>query len=107
MKMIAVVDNQGNVINIGAWKKELEIVDIETNTIQLVDNPLPEGAVEGEFDIQLTANGKYVVATDYRSLRAAEYPAIADQLDALYKAGVFPQDMAIKIQEIKLKYPKR
>lgn len=42
----------------------------------------------------------------YKELRAAEYPAIGDQLDALFHAGVFPADMAALIQAVKDKYPK-
>lgn len=42
----------------------------------------------------------------YAEQRAAEYPPIDDQLDALFHAGVFPDDMAAKIQAVKDKYPK-
>jgi hypothetical protein len=42
----------------------------------------------------------------YARDRAAEYPAIGDQLDALFHAGVFPAEMAAQIQAIKDKYPK-
>lgn len=42
----------------------------------------------------------------YKLSRAAEYPAIGDQLDALFHAGVFPTEMAAEIQAIKDKYPK-
>lgn len=42
----------------------------------------------------------------YTELRAAAYPPIGDQLDALFKAGVFPPDMAAKIQAVKDAYPK-
>lgn len=42
----------------------------------------------------------------YEQKRLMEYPSIGDQLDALYKAGVFPEDMAEKIAEVKAKYPK-
>lgn len=42
----------------------------------------------------------------YAQKRIFEYPSIGDQLDALYKAGVFPEDMAEKIAEVKAKYPK-
>lgn len=44
--------------------------------------------------------------TKYQRDRAAEYPSIGDQLDALFKAGVFPADMAATIQAVKDKYPK-
>jgi hypothetical protein len=42
---------------------------------------------------------------EYRRNRAGAYPSIAEQLDALYHAGVFPPDMAAKIREVKDKYP--
>ena len=42
----------------------------------------------------------------YARSRVQEYPPIGDQLDALFKAGVFPADMAAAIQAVKDKYPK-
>lgn len=42
----------------------------------------------------------------YKESRLAAYPPIGDQLDALFHAGVFPPEMAAKIQEVKNKYPK-
>ena len=42
----------------------------------------------------------------YIEQRRSEYPAIGDQLDALFHAGVFPADMAAQIQAVKDKYPK-
>ena len=45
-------------------------------------------------------------AQDYARKRAAEYPAIGDQLDALFHAGVFPAEMAAELQAVKDKYPK-
>lgn len=45
-------------------------------------------------------------ANAYKAKRAAEYPAIGDQLDALFHAGVFPPEMAALIQAVKDKYPK-
>ncbi len=45
-------------------------------------------------------------AQEYARNRVSEYPPIGDQLDALFKAGVFPADMAAKIQAVKDKYPK-
>lgn len=46
------------------------------------------------------------INTEYQRQRAPEYPSIGDQLDALFHAGVFPPEMASKIQAIKDKYPK-
>lgn len=45
-------------------------------------------------------------AKEYARKRAPEYPSIGDQLDALFKAGAFPADMAAKIKAVKDKYPK-
>ena len=42
----------------------------------------------------------------YRFQRAAEYPPIGDQLDALWKGGQAAQDMLARIQAIKEQYPK-
>ena len=45
-------------------------------------------------------------AQAYARSRVQEYPPIGDQLDALFKAGVFPAEMAAAIQAVKDKYPK-
>ena len=45
-------------------------------------------------------------ARTYTEKRASEYPYVGEQLDALFKAGVFPADMAQRIQAVKDKYPK-
>jgi len=42
---------------------------------------------------------------EYRRNRAAEYPTIQEQLDALYHAGVFPPEMAARIRAVKEKHP--
>ena len=42
----------------------------------------------------------------YADNRRGEYPDIGDQLDALYHAGVFPDEMAAKIKAVKDKYSK-
>lgn len=44
--------------------------------------------------------------SDYVSRRVSSYPAIGDQLDALFKAGVFPADMEAQIQAVKDANPK-
>jgi len=42
----------------------------------------------------------------YKDDRRMAYPAIGDQLDALYHAGVFPKEMADKIKAVKDANPK-
>ena len=48
----------------------------------------------------------YVDAHAYIEKRQAEYPAIGDQLDALWKGGEAAADMLAKVQAVKAKYPK-
>lgn len=43
---------------------------------------------------------------DYAEKRRLRYPSIGEQLDALYHAGVFPPEMAAKIQAVKDQFPK-
>lgn len=62
---------------------------------QWVYEDLPEAPMQ-EALIELT----------YAEKRAMEYPSIGDQLDALFRAGMFPSEMTAKIQAIKDKYPK-
>lgn len=45
-------------------------------------------------------------ATQYRRNRAPAYPPIGEQLDALFHAGVFPAEMAARIQAVKDQFPK-
>lgn len=69
----------------------------------LDDTPLPS---EEDVLAECAKVRKYYQDTEYQRQRAPEYPSIGDQLDALFKAGVFPADMAAQIQSIKDKYPK-
>ena len=43
---------------------------------------------------------------DYYALRRAEYPSLADQLDAMWKGGEAATAMTARIAQIKAKYPK-
>jgi len=43
---------------------------------------------------------------DYYAKRRAEYPPLAEQLDAMWKGGQAQTDMLAKIQAVKDKYPK-
>lgn len=42
----------------------------------------------------------------YKELRAAEYPLIGDQLDALWKGGDAAAEMLATVMAVKAKYPK-
>jgi hypothetical protein len=48
----------------------------------------------------------YVDAHAYKAKRAAEYPPIGDQLDALWKGGAEAEAMLAKVQAVKQKFPK-
>ena len=62
------------------------------------------GATHHVVNGKVTALPK--VGPAYWEKRLCEYPSIGDQLDALYKAGVFPREMAEQIAAVKAKYPK-
>ena len=42
----------------------------------------------------------------YRQLRAAAYPPIGDQLDALWKGGAAAEEMLAQIHAVKARHPK-
>lgn len=56
--------------------------------------------------VDLSAAQALADSKAYVEQRVLEYPTIGDQLDALYHAGVFPDDMAAQIQAVKERYPK-
>jgi hypothetical protein len=42
----------------------------------------------------------------YKAQRAAAYPSIGDQLDALWKGGEAAAEMLARVQAVKTEYPK-
>jgi hypothetical protein len=46
------------------------------------------------------------VGQSYRHLRRAEYPPIADQIDALWKGGAERASMEARVLAVKAKFPK-
>jgi len=79
------IDNA--VTMLGIDKSDLEIVD--------------ENWTEDEWTVAMNNQ------LPYGERRKSEYPDIGDQLDALYHAGAFPEDMAAKLKAVKDKYPKK
>jgi hypothetical protein len=104
MKRRAVVQS-GKIIHIGTWDEVIRYIDHETMVLVERKNPMPEEAVEGEFDIE-EIGGQFFLASDYGRRRAAEYPSIEDQLDALWKGGEEMKAMRDRIFSIKEKFPK-
>jgi hypothetical protein len=54
----------------------------------------------------MDAVNAWVDPDQYKYQRASEYPAIGDQLDALWKGGDAAAEMLAKVQAVKSKYPK-
>ena len=83
--------------NVTSIVQSEDCFDIQGNPVT-VDNTLVQAELarlQAEYE-----------AKEYQRKRVLEYPSIGDQLDALFHAGVFPEDMAEQIQAIKDKYPK-
>ena len=75
-------------------------------TIVTIRGDVAYDANEQVVTYDLSAAQALMDSKAYVEQRASEYPAIGDQLDALYHAGVFPEDMAAQIQAVKERYPK-
>jgi hypothetical protein len=59
-----------------------------------------------KVEIDLDAVNAWQDPNAYKAKRAAEYPPIGDQLDALWKGGAEAEAMLAKVQAVKAKYPK-
>ena len=55
---------------------------------------------------KLDAREQHWIDNGWIKERMKAYPSIGDQLDALYHAGVFPQEMADQIAAVKAAHPK-
>lgn len=55
-----------------------------------------------EVDLEI----QRLVKLQYVDNRKEHYPSIGDQLDDLFKAGLFSKQMAAKIQAVKDQFPK-
>lgn len=76
------------------------------NVVSIDDTAGAFDANGNQVTIDESAVNAWVDPEAYKNQRVREYPPIGDQLDALFHAGVFPQEMADKIQAVKNKYPK-
>ena len=61
---------------------------------------------QAEVDDEVTRLTNLEIANEYKDKRRAQYPAIGDQLDDLYKKGAFSDEMAAKIKKVKDDNPK-
>jgi hypothetical protein len=69
-------------------------------------NPSVASVTEQQIAVEQVRLQAEYDANEYQRKRVREYPPIGDQLDALFHAGVFPEEMAEKIQAVKNKYSK-
>ena len=88
-------------LNVG---DELAIVSVVTLSGEEV-RPMTQAEVD-LHNSDCDTYEKWEAEEKYKEDRKAEYPDIGDQLDALYHAGIFPEDMAAKIKATKDKHPK-
>ena len=75
------------------------------NNVKIPFTAEEEKARDAE-EAQEELNRQEYLKVKYKDDREKVYPAIGDQLDALYHAGVFPKEMADKIKAVKDAYPK-
>ena len=63
--------------------------------------------IGASYDGNLFVNPPAIADTrTYAQKRAAAYPPIGDQLDALWKGGAAAEEMLTQIQAVKARYPK-
>ena len=85
----AEVTVRGNDVDSIEWHSKHEILPTKDEILQEIDRIAERDALEF-----------------YKHQRKLEYPPIGDQLDALFHAGLFPDDLAAQIQAVKDAYPK-
>ena len=76
------------------------------SNVTVIDGDVAYDKDGNEVEIDQSKIDAWVDPDEYKFKRQFEYPDIGDQLDALYHAGVFPEDMANKIKAVKDKFPK-
>ena len=84
-------------------KKSFSIEGTDLSTLNMDDETTVNVA---EIQAEITRLQAEHDAAQYARNRVAEYPSIGDQLDALFHAGVFPEQMAATIQAVKDAHPK-
>ena len=74
--------------------------------VKNIDGDVAYDAEGNQVEIDLAAINAWIDPEAYKYKRAAEYPPIGDQLDALWKGGDAAAEMLAKVQAVKTKYPK-
>lgn len=76
------------------------------NVVTVDDADGARDAEGNKVEIDMDAVNSWVDPNAYKAKRAAEYPPIGDQLDALWKGGDAAAEMLARVQAVKAKYPK-
>ena len=85
--------------------KHEAIYKLHPNVVTIRDNDAFD--VDGNaVSYDETAVQAVINANAYKAQRAAAYPSIADQLDALWKGGDAAAEMLARVQAVKTEYPK-
>ena len=85
--------------------KHEAIYALYPNVVKIVHD-IAYDADDNIIEINMDAVNAWQDPNEYKEQRLREYPSIGDQLDALFHAGVFPEEMAAQIQAVKDKHPK-
>lgn len=80
------------------------IYDDDYNQLEWMGDGEPPTREQVESEME-RLDSEYA-AQEYARKRASEYPPIGDQLDALFHAGLFPEQMAAQLQAVKDRHPK-
>jgi len=75
------------------------------DTIEWLSNDFVQ-PTDAEIQAEITRLQTEYDNNKYQRDRKRKYPDIGDQLDALYHAGAFPEDMASKLKAVKDEFPK-
>ena len=75
------------------------------DSVKVLDDVVYDSS-DNIIDIDIEAINNWSNPNAYITGRLEEYPSIGDQLDSLFHAGVFPEEMAAKIQAVKDAHPK-
>ena len=82
------------------------IFKLYPNVVTFDDTAGAFDAEGNKVEINLATVNAWVDPDTYKYNRVKEYPAIGDQLDALWKGGDAAAEMLAKVQAVKTKYPK-
>jgi hypothetical protein len=83
-----------------------EVIYTLNPNIKVIRGDVAYDADNNVVEYDRAAVQAHIDANAYKTQRAAEYPTIGDQLDALWKGGDAAAEMLAKVQAVKNKYPK-